>query len=593
MLKITSQRTNNDVTVELEGKLAGPWVGELRRFWRELKTDPGIESVEVRVCAVTFIDAAGKLLLSEMYLEGVELVAAGCMNQAIVSEIIEACSEGRKRKIDSNAGKNPGIIFWIFIFSALLLPGISACTARAQESPAQSPQSPRPPAASTPGEPYAKQVSTEDAKQASTQDTTQAQTQKPLLRLTLNQSVALALKQNPQVQIGALSAAQSAQDKTIALSALLPQAELGASDLVRRGNLESAIGFKFPGAPQHFGPFQVFTTGPQFRMPILDLTLWRRWQAARHGAGADQAQSQSVREQAVLLVVSQYLGSLRASADVKAARSRLDLADALFNQATDLKKQGVGTGIDSLRANVELQNEKQRLITSEAALQTTLYGLSRLLNLDPRQEIALADELNFFETPAFDASESLQDAYAKRPELKQLDAQVRQAEALKRAASESRLPALRFDGNWGVQGLSSRTAIPSYQYQVSVGMPLFTSGRIHAELAKADLEVKKRSEQRTDLRNLIAVEVKTAIVNLDAARHEVDVANLGVNLANEEVVQARDRFNAGVANNIEVISAQDALARANDNQITALYRFNQARADLARATGQMEALYSK
>lgn len=574
MLKITNQRSGNLVTVELEGKLTGPWVGELRRTWRELKTDRTIEGVEVRVCAVTFIDAAGKLLLSEMYLDGVELVAAGCMNQAIVSEIVEACSEGRKRRDDSAAPKTPGIIFWVLIFGTLL----SGSVSRAQENPSQ------PTAAHPAAQPAAQ------SRQDSAQETL---AQKPALRVTLNQAVALAVKQNPQVQIGALTAAQSVQDKNIALSALLPQAELGVTDAVRRGNLEAAIGFRFPGAPQHFGPFQVFQGGPQFGMPILDLTLWRRWQAARAGTTASLAQSQSVREQTVLLVVSQYLGALRASADVKAARSRVDLAQALFNQASDLQKQGVGTGIDTLRSNVELQNEKQRLITSEAALKTTLYGLARLLSLDPRQDLELADELNFFETPEYPVAESLDSAYARRPELKEIDARVRQAEALRHAASESRLPSLRFDGNWGYQGLSAPSSIPAYQYQVSIGMPLFTSGRIHAELARAGLEVQRISQQRQDLRNAIAADVKTAIVNLDAARHEVEVANLGVSLANEEVTQARDRFNAGVANNIEVITAQDALARANDNQITALYRFNQARADLARSTGQIEALYSK
>ena len=71
------------------------------------------------------------------------------------------------------------------------------------------------------------------------------------------------------------------------------------------------------------------------------------------------------------------------------------------------------------------------------------------------------------------------------------------------------------------------------------------------------------------------------------------VANLGVDLARQEVGQARDRFQAGVANNIEVITAQDELARANDNQIAALYRYNQSRADLAHSVGQMEALYAK
>ncbi len=124
-------------------------------------------------------------------------------------------------------------------------------------------------------------------------------------------------------------------------------------------------------------------------------------------------------------------------------------------------------------------------------------------------------------------------------------------------------------------------------------MPLFTGGRIHAEIVRADIEIKKMDQQKDDLRNQIALDVKTALLNLQSARNEVQVANLGVQLSKEEVDQARDRFKAGVANNIEVIQAQDSLARANDNQIAALYRFNQARADLARSIGQMEKVYAK
>ncbi len=124
-------------------------------------------------------------------------------------------------------------------------------------------------------------------------------------------------------------------------------------------------------------------------------------------------------------------------------------------------------------------------------------------------------------------------------------------------------------------------------------MPLFTSGRIKAQVTKADLEIAKVEQQKADLRNQIALDVKTSLLNLRSARSEVQVANLGVKLAQDEVAQARDRFSAGVANNIEVISAQDSLSRANDNQILALYRFNQARADYARSVGQMEKTYTK
>ena len=205
----------------------------------------------------------------------------------------------------------------------------------------------------------------------------------------------------------------------------------------------------------------------------------------------------------------------------------------------------------------------------------------------------MADSLSFFETPQPDVEASIDAALADRQEWKALLAQEKVLQYEKQASQFSRLPSLRFDGYWTELGTTANNAIPMYQYQGSVNFPLFTSGRIHAEVAKANLEVQKLEQQKADLRNQIALDVKTALLNLDSARSEVQVANLGVELAREEVSQARDRFRAGVANNIEVISAQDSLARANDNQISALYRFNQARADFARAVGQMEKTYSK
>jgi outer membrane protein TolC len=221
----------------------------------------------------------------------------------------------------------------------------------------------------------------------------------PTVRLTLHDAVRLALQQNPQVQIANLNLAQREEDRKISRSGLLPQVSLGAYEQVRRVNIQAQIGIPFPGFPQHVGRYEVFQAGPGFSAPIFDLTLWRRWQASQSNVTATAAEEQTVREQISALVVSQYLGGLRAAADVKAAQSRVDLAQALFDQATDLRKAGVGTGIDALRANVELQNESQRLINAQTQLKTTLYGLARLLNLKPEQNVELADEVNFFQTP--------------------------------------------------------------------------------------------------------------------------------------------------------------------------------------------------
>ena len=559
MLRITTQKKRGKTVLSIEGRLAGPLVATLGQSWRELRTASPNEKVHVDLCGVSFIDAAGKVLLKEIHRQGGELIAEGCLNQAIVDEIVKSEKEtkGNNRKERS---KGSHIVFYVALFSLLL----GATTAQAQSRP----KAPfLPPAAPT-----------------------------EVMRLTLEQAVSQALKQNPTEQIAIFTAAESEQDKNIALADLLPQAGARISDEAQKVNLLAQFGGRalpFPGFPKTLGPYQLFSAGPSVSQPVFDLTLWQRYQAARNTASASKANSLSTREQVILLVVSQYIGTLRAVANVQASQSRVELAQALYDQAADLQKEGVGTGIDTLRANVELQNEKQRLLEAENDRETSLYGLSRLLNLDPRQKVELTDTLNFFDTPQPEVEASIAEALTNRQEWKALGSQIKAAEDEKRAARDSRLPSVRFDGEFSYLGTSGNTTVPTYTYQGSVNLPLFTGGKIRAEVVRAELEIRKLEEQRADLRNQIALDVKTALLNLDSARSEVQVANLGVQLSKEEVNQARDRFNAGVANNIEVIQAQDSLSRANDNQIVALYRFNQARADLARAIGQMEKVYAK
>jgi outer membrane protein TolC len=413
------------------------------------------------------------------------------------------------------------------------------------------------------------------------------------LKLTLRDAVQMALKQNPQVQISNLEFAQSEQDKKIARSSLLPTLGATVAETAVRSNFEAFTGKPIPGIPKQIGPFQTFQGGGAFSMPLFDLTLWRQLQASNYAMSATAAQSQTTREQTTLLVVSQYLGCQRAAADIKAAQSRVELAETLYTLAASLQENGVGTGIDTLRANVQLQNEKQRLMVAETESKTGIYGLAHLLNIDPEQKIELVDTISFFETPVTDVDRLLDQAYKARPELRAIEARQQALRKQRQAASAARLPSILAQGMWSYYGLSIPNSIPTYQYQVSVSAPLFTGGRISAEVAKIDLELKKLDQEMQELRNVIALQAKVSAAQLEAARNEVEVANLGLKLANETVSQARDRFEAGVANNVEVVTAQDDLARANDNQINALYKYNQARADMARAFGQIEMLYSK
>jgi len=496
MLRITTQKKRGKTVLDIEGRLTGPLVGTLEQCWRELRAASPDEKLHLNLCGVSFIDAAGRMLLKEIYREGGELVAEGCLNQAIVEEIVKSekdtKSHGRKER-----AKGSHIVFYVALFGLLMGAGTAQgqSSVKAQTLPAAAPTE--------------------------------------ILRLTLNQSVALALKQNPTVQIAILTAAQSEQDKNIAFAGLLPQANARISDEAEKVNLLAQFGGKvaLPGFPKTIGPYQFFSAGPSVSAPVFDLTLWERYQAARNTADASKANNLSTREQVILLTVSQYIGTLRAVADVEASQSRVDLAQALYDQAADLQKEGVGTGIDTLRANVELQNEKQRLLEAQNERETLLYGLSRLLNLDPRQKIELADALSFSDTPQPEVEPSIEAALAERQEWKALNSQIKAAEGEKKAAWSERLPSVRFDGTFAYVGTSGNTTLPTYTYQGSVNLPLFTGGRIRAEVVRADLEIRKLEEQQADLRNQIALDVKTALLNLDSARSEVQVANLGVQLS--------------------------------------------------------------
>jgi outer membrane protein len=558
MLRISTLIKRAKTVLTIEGRIAGPSVATVEQCWRELYSASPKQKFIVNLCGVSFIDSAGKVLLREMHRLGAEFHAEGCLNQAIVSEI----SSKEESGADKSAKKTKGapIIFYVAFFSLLLTPVVAR--AQGQTPPATATAAPSGP-----------------------------------VRLTLEQAVGLALKQNPTEQIAIINAAESVQDKNITRADLLPQANFKVDDAYQRVNLKAEFGGRplVPGfsLPGHIGPYQTFSAGPTFGTSIIDLSLWKRYQAAKANVDASKADSLTTREQVILLVVSQYIGSIRAVANVEASRSRVELAQALYDQAADLQKEGVGTGIDTLRANVELQNEKQVLIQAENDRDSSIFGLSKLLNLDPRQKVELADSLAFFDTPQPEVDASIDQALSTREEWKTILAQEKSARLTKQANQYERLPSLRFDGNWAYFGITPTDGIPTYTYTGSVNMPIFTGGRIKAEVTKSDLEIHKIQQQEDDLRNQIALDVKTSLLNLRSARNEVQVANLGVKLSEEEVDQARDRFKAGVANNIEVIQAQDALSRANDNQIAALYRFNQARADYARAIGQMEKTYAK
>jgi outer membrane protein len=409
--------------------------------------------------------------------------------------------------------------------------------------------------------------------------------------LTLTGAVDLALKQNLDVQIANIETATRQQDHLIARSNLLPHVGFDASDAITRYNTKAQLGVQPSIIPHEVGPYQAIHVGPVFSTPIFDLTLIRQYQESGHRLLATRADEQTVREETVLLAVSEYMAHLRALASITAAQSRVELADRLAHQAEDLLTDGVASKIDVSRAQVRLREERQRLIDAQTDAETTLFALKRILNLPDTQQIEFADKQDFFSTPSLDLSDPLSTALKQRPELHSLAESVKAAELAHKAAVAESLPKLAFEGTWNEQGQTFSAASPGYQYRFGVEFPIFTGGRLSAERKRTKLVEQQTQRQLFQERNRVTEQVRDGQVELRAALDQVGLGRQQVQLANEEVSLSQGRFQSGVTDNIEVTAAQDSLARANDAEIGALFRYNIARVQLARALGSAEQTY--
>ena len=420
----------------------------------------------------------------------------------------------------------------------------------------------------------------------------------PILALTLKQAVRLALKESPAELIAKLDIEDRRKQLDSARSALLPQAASVNTAYLNRYNLQEFLGpfqVHVTGneVPIRIGPFQVVQAGGEFSQQLLNVPDIRRLQARKEDVRTSEKQFVSTREQIVAAVVDYYLSVLRAVATETAAVSRQKLAQRLLDQASQQLNSGTGTGIDVLRAKVELANEQQRVSDAQAAHREAIYRLTNLLDLRNGQEARPTELLEFSNLPLYDTEMQITFALANRPEVATLRSEQRAAHLETQAVRSERWPVLAFNGSFAEQGRTFDQMIPAYNYAGTIKFPLFDGGRIAADTARSRVAEERLAAELDRTQSDIRAQVKTALSQLEAARYAVQVSGLGVDLAEQEVAQASRRFAAGVASSVEVTTAQDQLARANDNQIDALFRFNEARASLARATGTAENVYAQ
>ncbi|MEO8660831.1 MAG: TolC family protein [Bryobacteraceae bacterium] len=409
----------------------------------------------------------------------------------------------------------------------------------------------------------------------------------PEIALTMQDAIQRGLKANLGLLLTDQQLAASRGARTVALSRLLPDINAGIHETSEQVNL-AAFGFSsFPGIPAVVGPFNVLDVRASLSQAILNLRALDAARASSQNMRAAELQYKDARDSVVLLVTAFYLQAQAAESRIDTAQAQVTAAEALFRQAQEFKSAGTVPAIDVLRAQVELQAQRHRLIANQNDFEKQKLKLGRAIGLPDGQTIRMADKMPYSPEPAPAIDDALKAAYQSRMDYQSLEARVRAAEFNRKGTAAQRYPTVNFNGDYGAIGQSPVSNHGTYTAVFSLNVPVFDSGRIRGEVEQADAALRQQKMQLDDLRGRIGYELRSALLDLQAAHDQVEAAASAVSLSKQQVEQARDRFAAGVTNNLEVVQAQEALAGANENHTSSLYAYNIARASLARAMGGM------
>jgi len=411
--------------------------------------------------------------------------------------------------------------------------------------------------------------------------------------LSLEDAVARGLKQN----LGGILATDSVTDargeKWQALSELLPNVTTGTGFGARQIDLKAQFGLDIPGVPKVIGPFGYFDSRGYLQQTIFDWESIERERSSQAQLRSAEYSYKNARELVVTVIVSNYLLVVADQSEVESALSQRDTARALFQQASDQKTAGLAAAVDVLRSQVELQSRIQKLIVAQNNLEKQKLVLARAIGLPPGQKFEITTHVGYQDLPIPPLDDAIQSAYKARADFQsQLD-QVRSAELERKASLAERYPSIDQVADYGTTGVNPASTHGTVDAAVTLRVPIFQGGKVHGDVLRADASLQRAEQVLEDLRAQIDQQVRDAYLDLEASAQEVSVEKSTVTLATETLQQSRDRFSSGVADNIEVVQAQDALATANDAYIDSLYSYNLARISLARATGVAESRFAE
>lgn len=424
------------------------------------------------------------------------------------------------------------------------------------------------------------------------------------LPLSLDDAIALGLDRNVRLKYDRANQ-RAVKGYTLGVfNALLPNLTLDAQSSAQEINL-AGMGFK----PALFAKFaksglippgfviativKVNTTQAKVSLDqqVFNATDFELYRGIQHESSYVDLNLLSDRGDLVLTVGTIYLQLLADQANLTNAQAQERSAKTLFDQASAKQSAGVGIHLDTLRGQVEYQQRQQDVIAAQNTLDKDIIQLDRIIGLPAGQQLRLTDTEPFAELAMMDLDAAKITAYRHRKDLLSLQQEIQVSSLELSAVKFQRLPTVAVNGYYGVIGLTQGPYHGDFVAQGTLRFPIFREAAQRGEQQVIDSQLTALHQRETDLRVTIDAQIRSSMLDVNAADELVKVSQSNVELAQQELSDERDRFAAGVDDDLPVVDAEASLADAQAQLVRSLYQYNVAKLQLARNTGVVETRY--
>ena len=407
-------------------------------------------------------------------------------------------------------------------------------------------------------------------------------------RLRLRDALEIARQRHVQVIVGSERVQQAIARLHQAQSVLWPHVSTSASESRQTKNLE-AMGISLPGRNPFVGPFNSFDARLALTQTLFDVAAIQRLRSAKSGAARSLAESRKAKQDALALVASLYLEAVRAMDAIELADALRQRGEARLRLARTRLNLGLASPLEVAQAQAQWAESRRQWSTAFSQAEQRRLDLAAALGLRPAEALVLELDETVVAWP-LPGDQAILAAMPAHPDVAVAQELVRERAAERAAEMADVLPRVAASGDYGASGKDPSEFEQTYTFGVKVSMPVFEGGLRAAKMHEASSRLRESEARLDEARSQVEVEALGARQAIVQAWAAVEAVEAEVAASSRRLTLARQRLQAGIGSELDVIEARAQAALARDHHQDALATYRLAEVNVMHALGRVDAL---